>query len=118
MNNLNGLYDKYVVTKADGTPVYDRCFVLKPSKDPVAVKALQAYAFATDDDQLRDDLYAWVGRPTVEFEPVRHGRWIAQDETFTRFMCSACVSKNHKDCSNYCPMCGAKMYLEVSLNDD
>lgn len=61
-----GLYGKYIITRADGTPVNDRCFVLKPDKDPAAAKALQAYAAATDDEQLRDDLYAWVGKPSLK----------------------------------------------------
>ena len=61
-----GLYAKYIITKADGTPVNDRCFVLKPDKDPAAAKALQAYAAATDDEQLRNNLYAWVGKPTLK----------------------------------------------------
>jgi len=61
-----GLYGKYIITRADGTPVNDRCFVLKPDKDPAAAKALQAYAAATDDEQLRDDLYAWVGKPMLK----------------------------------------------------
>jgi len=61
-----GLYAKYIITKADGTPVNDRCFVLKPDKDPAAAKALQAYAAATDNEQLRNNLYAWVGKPTLK----------------------------------------------------
>lgn len=61
-----GLYAKYIITKEDGTPVNDRCFVLKPDKDPAAAKALQTYAAETDDEQLRDDLYAWVGKPMLK----------------------------------------------------
>lgn len=64
-----GLYGKYSIFRADGTPVKDRCFVLKPDKDPVAVKALQTYAAATDDEQLRNDLYDWVGKPMPLPEP-------------------------------------------------
>lgn len=124
MNNLNGLYNKYIITKKDRTPVYDRCFVLKPDKDPVAVKALQAYAFATDDDQLREDLYAWVGKPTVEFEPVRHGRWV---NGTLGTECSCCGGllpivwcpddENGEHCieideTQRCPDCGARMDLE------
>ena len=52
--------------------------------------------------------------PTIEAEPVRHGRWIPQDVTFTRFMCSACKSRNHAYRTDYCPNCGAKMDEEVS----
>lgn len=50
--------------------------------------------------------------PAVDAEPVRHGRWIRQDNTFTRYMCSECESKNHGGHENYCPNCGAKMDLK------
>ena len=45
-------------------------------------------------------------------DAVKHGRWIAQDNTFTRFMCSECKSKNHRERTDYCPNCGAKMDLK------
>ena len=35
--------------------------------------------------------------------------WIAQDDTFTRFKCSRCHTKNHHTRWDYCPSCGAKM---------
>lgn len=41
----------------------------------------------------------------------RHGRWVAQDETLTRFMCSECKSKNHRGGDDYCSACGALMDL-------
>lgn len=50
--------------------------------------------------------------PRVDAEPVRHGRWIRQDDTFTRYMCSECESKNHAGHENFCPNCGAKMDKE------
>lgn len=48
----------------------------------------------------------------VDAEPVRHGRWICQDEGRTRFMCSDCKAQNYGGFENYCPNCGAKMDLE------
>ncbi len=36
-------------------------FVLRPDKDPAAVEALRAYAEATDNKTLSDDIYNWVG---------------------------------------------------------
>lgn len=61
----------------------------------------------------------WTGRsviqhalrvsPTIEAEPVRHGRWVVQDEGRTRFMCSECKAKNYDGSGRYCPNCGAKM---------
>ena len=62
----NGLYQKYKVyrtTEGDqvspGKPV-DGCFVLRPRTDDVAAEALAAYALATPDEQLRDDLFGWL----------------------------------------------------------
>lgn len=63
MSDQKGLYDKYVVIKVvDGT-VIENCFILKPDSDPAAVKALQAYAAATDNKVLAADLFTWVGKP-------------------------------------------------------
>jgi len=61
MNEQKGLFGKYIVRKAsDGTPI-DNCFVLRPDKDPAAVTAIRAYAEATDNSFLADDLLQWVG---------------------------------------------------------
>ncbi len=62
-NEQKGLYGKYLVVKVvDGTVIED-CFILRPDKDPAAVVALQAYATATENRTLADDLYKWVGKP-------------------------------------------------------
>lgn len=62
-NEQSGLYEKYVVIKkVDGTTITD-CFILVPEKDPAAVVAIQAYAAATSDKRLADELYKWVGKP-------------------------------------------------------
>lgn len=60
-DNEKGLYGKYIVHKNDLTPVYD-CFVLEPDKDPAAVAALRAYAAATGNKALAQDIYDWVGK--------------------------------------------------------
>lgn len=39
----------------------------------------------------------------------KQGEWIRQDETYTRFQCSRCLSENHHGYGNYCPNCGAFM---------
>ena len=50
--------------------------------------------------------------PTVDAEPVRHGKWIALPKEFDTFCkCSLCnypVDFNWGQ-TNYCPNCGAKM---------
>ena len=48
--------------------------------------------------------------PAVDPEDFRpKGRWIPQDESLTRFMCSVCKAKNYGGHEKYCPNCGAKM---------
>ena len=47
--------------------------------------------------------------PTVDAVPVRHGKWIAQDTSRVKFMCSECNARNYGGHENYCPYCGAKM---------
>ena len=56
--------------------------------------------------------------PTIEAEPVKHGRWIRPTKighrTFDIPHCSACdgVPCGVDENTNYCPNCGAKMDLE------
>lgn len=54
-------------------------------------------------------------QPTIDAEPVRHGRWELETSKYLR-RCSACEkvtfycgAGRHYD---YCPNCGAKMDLE------
>ena len=50
-----------------------------------------------------------VNAPTVDAEPVRHGKWIVENEESIR--CSECCFNraNIKMPLDYCPKCGAKM---------
>ena len=41
------------------------------------------------------------------------GYWIRQDDTFTRYQCSACGERNRDGHGNYCPACGASMKRET-----
>lgn len=57
----DGLRQKYRVYKAkNNTPVED-CFVLRPEKDPAARIALEAYAKATENKVLAEDILAAIG---------------------------------------------------------
>jgi hypothetical protein len=60
MDAEKGLYGKYRITKADGSPVSGFKFVLSPDNDPAAVEALRAYAFKTKNEQLAEDLFSWL----------------------------------------------------------
>lgn len=69
-----GLKAKYLVFKGDTGEKIENCFVLRPDRDPAAVEALRAYARATENQTLTEDIYNWVGR----CEPVQ--RWIPVTE--------------------------------------
>jgi len=74
-----GIYDKYlVIKKVDDTVITD-CFILIPEKDPAAVIAMQAYAAATKDRILANDIYKWVGRPMQK--PLTHDEFLAHITT-------------------------------------
>lgn len=49
--------------------------------------------------------------PTIEAEPVRHGKWNLHDG---KTWCSVCGKSNKAYNPPYCPHCGAKMDLEES----
>ena len=50
-----------------------------------------------------------VCAPTLDYAPVRHASWIRQDDTYTRFQCGGCKSKNFDRQWVFCPLCGARM---------
>lgn len=61
--------------------------------------------------QMKKHIY---DMPTVEAEPIRHGKWIRHKTPLGKeygFICSECDDWANK-CSKYCPYCGAKMDLE------
>ena len=60
-----GLYSKYKVTKADGTPLDGDCFVLRPDRDEAAISALEAYADATNNENLAADIREWLQTPRL-----------------------------------------------------
>ena len=47
--------------------------------------------------------------PTVEAEPVKHGKWLDNRHTDTA-VCSVCGAV-YGDETSYCPKCGAKMEM-------
>ena len=57
-----------------------------------------------------NDVREWIDEaPTLDYAPVRHASWIRQDDTYTRFQCGECKSKNFDRRWVFCPLCGAKM---------
>ena len=47
--------------------------------------------------------------PTIEAEPVKHGRWIKPRRFKTKCQCSECHIMPVRGEPNYCPNCGARM---------
>lgn len=55
--------------------------------------------------------------PTVDAEPVRHGRWIPVENDDMFCYCSECGTHEYRETIevlryDYCPYCGAKMNAE------
>ena len=80
-----------------------------------------------DETQKFDSLVVDVADiknvPTVEAEPVKHGKWmwkrffITKHCTIPKVVCSVCNITNKQYTSPYCPHCGAKMDLEGEENE-
>lgn len=69
---------------------------------------------ALDRGEITLGEYEKIIKPWREAEPVKHGRWIYDDEAYPggnpygHYECDQCgESVPHK--TNYCPNCGAKM---------
>lgn len=74
---------------------------------------VDGFIYALYSDQTPQEILQMIDeQPTVDAEPVRHGRWI-RDEFGTR--CGACGLYAYRDKfdqpweSPYCPHCGARM---------
>lgn len=59
----------------------------------------------TEDEAWTFGFRCWQ----LKYVKQKQGEWMAQDDTFTRFTCSACGSENHDTRWEYCCKCGAKM---------
>ena len=69
--------------------------------------------FETATDAYDAVDFALEDTPTIEAEPVKHGKWVVENEESIR--CSECCFNraNIKMPLDYCPNCGAKMGLEA-----
>ena len=78
--------------------------------------------FDGNTDSLVDDINDWVAeQPTIDAEPVVHGRWIIlcqaettapccrKDKLSDYPTCTRCGGYNIGGKTAYCPNCGAKM---------
>lgn len=93
--------------------------------------ALHAYFKAIPYADLTGDELNWVLRiydaidntPTIDAEPVRHGRWIQSKTVPSYHSCSYCKRAHNmpKSCNvyvlpYYCMDCGTKMDLEKGID--
>ena len=55
--------------------------------------------------------------PTIEAEPVKHGRWTKIGHIENTWLVSKCSECGYQtiDAGNYCPNCGAKMDPEIEV---
>lgn len=83
---------------------YDKC-----NTDEIKIRAEQAIATFCEASLTAKKM------PTVEAEPVRHGRWEFIGGYGYQYRCSKCIMcADHR--TNYCPNCGAKMDLDEVEN--
>ncbi len=68
-------------------------------------------AHGTAREALHDAIRLIEQMPTIEAEPVRHGRWIDSDPIgiYRSYECSECQGIVSRATPDYCPYCGAKM---------
>lgn len=86
-----------------------------------ADEAIINFGFEWDDiSPTRDEIVEFIKKqPTIEVEPVKHGRWIdaypdiEPNPMFMYGICSECgFEQGISKYLNYCPNCGAKMESE------
>ena len=59
-------------------------------------------------DNWEEIIDAFCGIPAADVAPVRHGRWIEDDDGYGQH-CSECGMDYYVEKYRYCPNCGAKM---------
>lgn len=89
------------ITKTEG---YVRRAIFADDKVSAYQKAHQMAAEAGEYFQ-----FASIREVEGEFEVPRYAYWIAQDDSYTKFSCSHCMSHNHEGRHKRCPECGAYM---------
>lgn len=72
-------------------------------------------------DALTDVLKILYDAPTIDAEPVRHGRWIWLEPYGAllthRRKCSECGEIKAQEATNFCPNCGAEMDIDGGENN-
>ena len=75
------------------------------------ISADRLKAYLLDNYLMYDHTLADIDeQPTVDAEPVRHGRWIRNDNgTYSCSECKSWISNEQHYYARYCLFCGAKM---------
>ena len=72
--------------------------------------------YNSPQDAIKDALYNLTQAKTVFIDGMRpKGKWIRQDETYTKFQCSVCKAKNYGGHERFCPNCGARNRTEPGI---
>lgn len=97
---MKGLYGKYIVRKSSDNSIVTNCFVLRPDRDDAAIAAMLAYANATDDELLAQELREWAEYEQGVKPPVTNADHIRamSDEELSRH-CNGCPpGKDYMTC--------------------
>ena len=80
------------------------------------IYALNVASRGDSKDVIRNLVICFLlASPTVDAEPVRHGKWLCSDDIYETAVCSVCNFDTGepyeyvKKSWNFCPNCGAKM---------
>ena len=77
---------------------------LDAEKDRLAKAKENRYAA-----QIICDLERVRTAPTIEAEPIRHGKWKKVSDKAPKYSCTECHHLYNNKEYKYCPFCGAKM---------
>ena len=85
--------------------------------DADAMDVENIYCYYSDHCRS-EDVQEWVDeQPTLDLEPVRHGRWKERPRVWGMVKECSVYHQTHTvppGTHHYCPNCGAKMDLEVA----
>lgn len=105
--NSQGLKVKYDVRKISTGELVNDCFVLRPDVDTAAIPAMRAYAASTENKQLAEDIYKWVGKPICRIQGKPYFTITNIDE-FTGEKTET-IFYAGKDSKRICKSCGLKL---------
>lgn len=86
---------------------------MRPIDADVMIKDLQAMQSQFDAIAIDGMIRGIEKQPTIEAEPVRHGKWLMITDSKHCGVCSVCFRQDSIDpLATHCRYCGAKMDLK------